>query len=433
MDLLTSLEILNYGLVLIFGFFLSVDIAGGWSNDRQKALIFLLCTMLLLLQSVCWILFDVEKVRQLYPLIVHFPLLLSLVFALKKPTGAAAVSIFTAYLCCQIPRWVKLVFLALASSPLVGELCYTLSIAPIFFLLRRYFVRSAHKTMTTSRRILLLFGSLPFAYYIFDYATAVYSDALYVGLPVLAEFFPTALIVFYVVFLTAYHTQTQRRTQAELQNVLLEAELKQSEVEIETLRRVDTQTAVYQHNMRHHLNAIDGFLSTGKTLQAKEYIKKVQVDVESITPKRLCENELVNLLCSSFATKAERAAVQFTADIKLPNDLSVSDTELCSVISNGLENAFQAVSHLDVPLRWVDFSCRIRLNKLLIEVKNPYAGEIIMRDGLPVSDREGHGYGCRSIRTIAEQYRGICAFEPEGGLFTLRVALTLDTVPNYTG
>ncbi|MCM1149372.1 MAG: ATP-binding protein [Butyricicoccus sp.] len=40
-----------------------------------------------------------------------------------------------------------------------------------------------------------------------------------------------------------------------------------------------------------------------------------------------------------------------------------------------------------------------------------------------VSDREGHGYGCRSIHSIVEKNLGLCVFEPEKGIFTLHIAL----------
>jgi len=192
---------------------------------------------------------------------------------------------------------------------------------------------------------------------------------------------------------------------------------------LEGLRRAETQTAIYQHNMRHHLTAIAGFLSAGKTQQAEEYIKKVQADVDSITPKRFCENELVNLLCSSFAHRAEQQGIRLTVDARLPQQLSISDTELCSLLSNGLENALHAVSKLDVSFKWTELYCGIRANKLLIEIKNPYIGKISIQDSLPVSSSEGHGYGCRSIRSIAEQNGGLCTFEPERGVFTLRVVL----------
>ena len=306
---------------------------------------------------------------------------------------------------------------------LAGELSYTLSIVPLFLLLHRYFVRAAHDAMAYSPQSLLLFGSLPVAYYVFDYATVVYSDALYIGIKALNEFLPTALIIFYVLFLTAYHAQAQKRTQAELQNSILETELKQSGVEMESLRRAETQAAIYQHDMRHHLTAIDAFLSSNNPQQAAEYIRSVQADVETIIPKRFCENEIVNLLCSSFTRKAEHLDVALTVEARLPNRLTISDSELCSILSNGLENALHAVAPLDISRRRVSLYCGIKQNKFLLEIQNPYQGIISMRDGLPVSAQPGHGYGCRSIQAITQRHGGLCIFRAERGIFTLRVAL----------
>ena len=119
-----------------------------------------------------------------------------------------------------------------------------------------------------------------------------------------------------------------------------------------------------------------------------------------------------------------------TVEARLPKKLPVSDTELCSILSNGLENALHAIGTLEEPLKWVELYCGIRLNKLLIEIKNPYAGQITMQDDLPVSDRKGHGYGCRSIRSIAAQNGGLCTFDTEHGVFTLRVMLPLHGLDN---
>ena len=170
---------------------------------------------------------------------------------------------------------------------------------------------------------------------------------------------------------------------------------------------------------------IDGFLHTDKPEQASEYIRRIREDLSTISVHRYCENEAVNLLCSSFAEKAERMGVTLTMEVSLPKALPISDTELCSVVSNGLENALHAVEALDKNRRWVQFSCRIRNNNLLLEIKNPYKGKIRMQDGVPVSVQENHGYGCHSIQTIARQNRGHCLFSPENGVFTLRVALPL--------
>ena len=270
---------------------------------------------------------------------------------------------------------------------------------------------------------LLLFGSLPVTYYIFDYATTIYSDALYSGIQALNEFLPTVLVTFYVLFLPAFHLQSQRRADAEMQRSMLEAELEQSQSEMDSLHRLETQTAVYQHDMRHHLNMLDGLLSVGRPDEAAAYIKKVQADIEAITPRRFCENHLVNLLCSSFTDKAQRQGTVLTVDASLPNDVAISDTELCSLLSNGLENALHAVADLPADRKQISLYCGVRQNKLLIEIRNPCAGPIAMRDGLPVSDREGHGYGCRSIQAIAQRNGGLCVFSARQGQFLLQIML----------
>ena len=304
---LRILSSVNYGCVLVFGTLLSAEISGGCETPRQKRLVALMCPVFLALQVLLHAVFGLETVKKLYPVIVHLPLMLLLVFALKRTIGVALVSVYTAYLCCELPNWVRMVVAMAARSELAGQICYTVLIVPLFFILRRYFVRAAHEAMTCSRAALWLFGALPVAYYFFDYATTIYSNALYSGVRAINESLPALLIAFYVAFLTAYHAQAERSYQAELQSSMLEVKWSQAQTQMNTLRRVQTQTAVYQHDMRHHLTMLEGLIAAGKPEQAAAYIRKVQSDIETITPRRYCENELVSLLCSSFAEKAQHA------------------------------------------------------------------------------------------------------------------------------
>ena len=433
---MTFLEILsgvNFCLVLFFGIFLSVSIAGGCKTRRDRTTLFVLCPIFLALQTLSWLIWGMDTAKQLYPLYIHLPLLLGLVFGLKKPAGISLVSIFAAYLCCQLPRCGSIIIAAVTGSPLAGQIVYTVIIAPILLFLWRYFVPSARDTMTESPKSLLLFGSLPVIYYIYDYTIAIHSnllhsellssDHVYSGSQVAAEILPTVAGVLYMAYTTAYRQQLRQRTEAELHSSLLGEQLKQAEAKMASLRRAEAQAAAYQHDMRHHLAAINAFLGAGKPRQAENYIKQVQADIEAITPKRFCENELVNLLCSSFSARAERMGARLTLEITLPGSVAISDTELCVLLSNGLENALNAVEELPEGHRWVEFYCGVELSKLLIEIDNPYTGQILFRDGLPEATAPNHGHGCRSICTIVQLHRGLCQFKADNGIFTLRVAL----------
>ncbi len=69
---------------------------------------------------VCVSLLGPEMVDQIYPLIVHVPLLLMLVFYYKFRLLPSLSSIFTAYLCCQCSNWIVLFVLSITGK----EWCY---------------------------------------------------------------------------------------------------------------------------------------------------------------------------------------------------------------------------------------------------------------------------------------------------------------------
>lgn len=435
MNLIEILAGINYGLVLFFGLVLSVSIAGGCNGRRERLLLAALSLVFLALQTASLLTMGMDVSKRLYPLLVHLPLLLALTLALKKPVGVSVVSIAAAYLCCQLPRCVEVIAAVVTGSGMAGQLVYSVIIIPILLFLWRYFAPSARDTVAESPNAMWLFGSLPILYYFYDYTVAagftfphadlVRSDFVYSGGAVVAELAPTVMGLLYMVYTTAYHRQLRRQTQAEMVSSQMAAQLKQAEAEMLSLRRAETQAAAYQHDMRHHLAAIDGFLAADNLQQARKYIQEVRDDIEVITPKRFCENELVNLLCSSFWAKAERMGVRLKAEVAVPGGLTISDTEMCALLSNGLENALNAAGTQPDPRRWVELFCGVRLDKLLIEIRNPYSGQVLFRDDLPAATQPGHGYGCRSIQAIAQNRRGLCDFSAEGEVFTLRVAIPL--------
>lgn len=294
-------------------------------------------------------------------------------------------------------------------------------------LLLAYFVfsKSFHYILKYGEdRTFLPLSGVPFLYYI--YAFAVQNIDLSVFHSVSGYFvrhMPTLYIFLFYFLLFHNYRELSEKRELDTAQVALAQKFEAAQEQILLLHQAQTQTAVYQHDMRHHLNAIKGFLDAEKSEQAKMYIQKVQVDVDAITPKRFCENEIVNLLCSSFSSKAERLGISLKMKARLPNQLSLSDTDLCSILSNGLENALHAVEALEQEKKWISFYCEVKQNKFLLEIKNPYSGKIVMQDSLPVSIRQGHGYGCRSICTIVERHRGLCSFEPKDGIFTFRMVL----------
>ena len=229
--------------------------------------------------------------------------------------------------------------------------------------------------------------------------------------------------MFYVVFLTAYHHEAQRRIRAELEISARDVLLTQARKEMDALHRLQDQAAIYRHDIRHHLNMVENFLSAGKQEKAVDYVRKIRNDMTTLSATRFCGNDTVNLICAANVERAQRMGIRLSVQANLPETLGISDTELCVILSNALENALNATVTLNEDQKWIQLYCEAKRGKLLIQVKNPYAGTIVLEDGLPVNPNPGHGFGCRSIRAIVEQHHGLYTFSPDKGVFTMQVVL----------
>jgi sensor histidine kinase YesM len=275
-------------------------------------------------------------------------------------------------------------------------------------------------------QLFLLFSIVPFIFYVYAIAATnldfseLLSPAGYV-----VRFMPSIeVFLFYFLLPSIYRTLREKQVMESAKDAL-QQQLGSAEDRIVLLNETNMQMATYRHDMRHQLILLNGLLAEGKTERAQEFVKTVMADLNALTPKRFCENETVNLLCSSYDSKTRNLGVQLKINARLPESLPLSDTELCSVISNGLENALQAASQPELSDKWIEFYCEVKQNKLFIQIQNTYTGQVVMKNGMPVSTRDGHGYGCHSIQTIAQCNGGLCSFKAENGVFTLRVSFSL--------
>ena len=58
----------------------------------------------------------------------------------------------------------------------------------------------------------------------------------------------------------------------------------------------------------------------------------------------------------------------------------------------------------------------------MIEVSNTFCGEIKFDDdGIPVTDKEGHGIGTRSIVAFCNKYNAFYEFKTKGDKFILHI------------
>ena len=111
------------------------------------------------------------------------------------------------------------------------------------------------------------------------------------------------------------------------------------------------------------------------------------------------------------------------ADGKLLN--FIDPVDLYTLLANILDNAIEASLHLTNPaVRSIHVSVHEKKGLIILQEENPYSGDVVLRDGLPVTtkeDKTSHGFGTRSIQYTAEKYSGVMHLSTDGGMFVLRI------------
>lgn len=113
-------------------------------------------------QIICHQLVGLENTKELYPLIVHLLLIIFLVVFLKRTWLVAVSSVFSAYLCRQIPKWFASTGEVIFQTRSVFFIIYIPTMVLTFFFLKKYVATPAGRMMNQSKKSCLLFGAVPF-------------------------------------------------------------------------------------------------------------------------------------------------------------------------------------------------------------------------------------------------------------------------------
>lgn len=361
--------------------------------------------------------------NQLYPVLVHFPLILFLFLCYRYSLLSCCISVFSAYLCCQFNNWIGLFALTLTKNPVWY---YSTRIAMTFitfFFLFKFVRRTTQTIFSKENKELVIIGFLPFIYYIFDYASTKFSNLLYSGNKVVVEFMGFAFSIGYLIFLLVYFKESEKKSEIRQYSDRMEMQLISLQKEIEQVRNSEQTLAILRHDMRHHLNFILSMLNQNHPEKAISYIQEIGTAYDDTIVTRYCKNETLNSVISIYKTRFLERNINFLPEIYVRKDLPCPDLSLCTILSNALENALHALEHTSDE-KWVSLHIMQKENLLLLEIKNPIETIPKFIDGIPISDKKGHGIGTKSIVYYVQQLNGQCHFSVEEHCFVLKIILS---------
>lgn len=186
----------------------------------------------------------------------------------------------------------------------------------------------------------------------------------------------------------------------------------------ETIKRLS-------HDLKYKLRA----LKNPQATNSDEIIAELQDGVDYYDSLIRTDNETLNALLT------EKNLFCIKNDIRLSCIVNSSELDFIKIIDlyvllgNALDNAIEGVSKLaDKERRTISFSINIRERFIHINIENYYDGIIEFKDNMPVTakkEKEIHGYGLTSIRSIAHKYDGDVSISTENGIFSLQILIPI--------
>jgi signal transduction histidine kinase len=186
----------------------------------------------------------------------------------------------------------------------------------------------------------------------------------------------------------------------------------------------------WKHNFKGHMQAVSGMLEKTDPSgngEAVNYIKGLDGAIESLSLDIVTGNLVFDAIVSAKATLALANNIKFEYDIALQEgEITVNDMDLCSILSNLLDNAVEACRKLDEG-RYIDFEAFVSQNRLDIKVTNASGGEYKMERGKLKTTKNGdlHGIGMEHMRSTVKKYGGIFNYAPEPKKFTAHATIPL--------
>ena len=192
----------------------------------------------------------------------------------------------------------------------------------------------------------------------------------------------------------------------------------------ESLKAAIEEARQARHDMRHQMNQLSALAEAGDLDGLKTYLAKTVSRIPELDMS-FCENRAADSVVGYYCALAKREGIPFCAKLDLPQTLPVDEIDMCLVLSNLLENAFEASLRIAPARRRIELTAYLHGNSLaLIQVENTYDGVIREKDGVFLSSkRKGDGVGLQSVRHIAEKSGGVSTVTYQDGLFCAKVML----------
>lgn len=213
-----------------------------------------------------------------------------------------------------------------------------------------------------------------------------------------------------------------------LKNQIMQQQIDHYQTQFALQKEHDNSLRKERHNLKNQLISIRGFASQSKTENIINFINNLLNEQEfGIVSSINCNNLLISTLLNTKTPLAKEHNILYSSDLKIPSTLPFNDVDLCVLIGNALDNAFDAAISCHSENSFVTTTIHYKMGCLYFHFSNSYSHTLYPDNKYyfrstkqPFSE---HGFGLQSIKNIIKKYNGTIEISTENSIFSVKILI----------
>lgn len=334
--------------------------------------------------------------------------------------------ISSTYVCTELVHCINMAFLysgAYTNSILINFLRNLAELLiPLVGLLTWKFPIEKYHKLPTSGMVFSLIAYL-FLFIVTFLISTISAQTSYIWIILLFILIAFFLIVNGIYVFMYQNLQNQNRElELQAQIKINDASYTMLKLNEESIKR----TTTLRHDLKNHYTYMQMLLEERKYEEMKNYLTSLNDDIYGKVHIIDCGNMVISSIMNLELTKANINDVELKYLLVVPETLPYKETDLCSIITNTIDNALEASKQIKDG--YVDVKMFIAQEYFRIRVSNKT--DLTTVPSFSTKKEVGHGYGMKIVKEIAKKYEGFVSYSIENGLFIADIMLLLENEEN---
>ena len=185
----------------------------------------------------------------------------------------------------------------------------------------------------------------------------------------------------------------------------------------------------YIHDRSNHMRILIGLIEKGENKRAIDYMSKLTDTYKNMQNTSVTKNKVIDSILSNLIEECKQKNIKLDLDIKLPEEIQITDIDLCIIFSNLIDNAIEACEKLNnSSQKFINLKSNISGNYMYVAIENSCDGKI-SKNGVGFTtwkkNKKFHGVGLENVRITVNKYNWMLKYDYNESIFKVSVLLNI--------